>query len=340
MGDGNHRNDTEDKGLFSNLAAYAAGAGHYPRPPAYPPQGAYPPSPYPPQGAYPPPPYPPQGYPSHGYPPHGYSPQGYPPPVGYPPAGYAPAGYPPPAYPPPGGYPPSGYPGPSHSGHGSGMGAALAGGAAVAAAAYGAHHLAHGGYHHQGGFFGHHGKFKHGKFGKRWKHHGMFGKHADCRRWLSDSINGEVKSDSINGEVFSWLDGFPDESVMYICFGSQKVLKKAQMEALANGIDWSGVRFIWVAKPLTAEQLAEGFGSVLEGFEQRQSVVLHWNHKGGALQAYLNWRVNRFKVFKKAQMEALANGLDRSGVPFIWVAMPLNAEQLAKGFGSLLEGFE
>ncbi|CAA3026185.1 Hypothetical predicted protein [Olea europaea subsp. europaea] len=87
-------------------------------------------------------------------------------------------GYPPPAYPPPGGYPPSGYPGPSHSGHGSGMGAILAGGAAAAAAAYGVHHLAHGAYHHHGGFFGHHGKFKHGKFGKRWKHHGMFGKHG------------------------------------------------------------------------------------------------------------------------------------------------------------------
>ncbi|CAA2967185.1 UDP-glycosyltransferase 89A2-like [Olea europaea subsp. europaea] len=78
-----------------------------------------------------------------------------------------------------------------------------------------------------------------------------------------------VKSDSNNGEVFSWLDGCPDGSVLYVCFGSQKVLKKAQMEALANGLERSGVRFILVAKPLTAEQVAEGFGSVPEGFEQR-----------------------------------------------------------------------
>lgn len=58
------------------------------------------------------------------------------------------------------------------------MGALIAGGAAAAAAAYGAHQLSHGSHHlGHGGFYGHpHGKFKHGKF----KHgkHGMFGKHG------------------------------------------------------------------------------------------------------------------------------------------------------------------
>ena len=68
------------------------------------------------------------------------------------------------------------------------MGTLLAGGAATAAAVYGAHQLSHGSHHlghggHHG--FGHgkfkHGKFKHGKFGKRWKH-GGFGKHK-FKRW-------------------------------------------------------------------------------------------------------------------------------------------------------------
>lgn len=75
------------------------------------------------------------------------------------------------------------------SGHGSGMGALLAGGAAAAASAYGAHHMAHGMHHFgHGTFFGHgkfkHGKFKRGKFGKRWKH-GIFGKHKGFgfKRW-------------------------------------------------------------------------------------------------------------------------------------------------------------
>lgn len=106
MGGGEDRPPNEqDKGLFSNLAGYAAAAGHF-RPPhgVYPPQGGYPyPSPgggggYPPAG-YPPP----GGY--GGYPPPGGG--GYPPQGGYPSHGYPPTGYP------PAGYPPSGYPGPS-----------------------------------------------------------------------------------------------------------------------------------------------------------------------------------------------------------------------------------
>ena len=61
-------------------------------------------------------------------------------------------------------------------GHGPGIGTLIAGGAAAAAAVYGAHQLSHGAHHlSHGGFYGHHhGKFKHGKFGK----HGMFGKHG------------------------------------------------------------------------------------------------------------------------------------------------------------------
>ncbi|KAI8562949.1 hypothetical protein RHMOL_Rhmol03G0075600 [Rhododendron molle] len=171
MGGGNdNRDESNDKGLFSHLAGYAA--GHYP--PSY---GAYPPPPgYPSQG-YPPQGYPPAAYPPNaGYPPHGgYPPAGYPPPGGYPSAPYPPqGGYPSSPYPPPGGYPPAGYPGPSashHSGHGPGMGALIAGGAAAAAAAYGAHQLSHGSHHlGHGGFSGHHhGKFKHGKF-KHGKH--------------------------------------------------------------------------------------------------------------------------------------------------------------------------
>lgn len=93
-----HDNESADKGLFSSLAGYAAGAagGHYP-----------PSAPYAPHG------YPPQPYPSHSQPPGGYPPAGYPPPGGYPPSGYPPSGYPPAGYPPPGGYPPAAYPGPS-----------------------------------------------------------------------------------------------------------------------------------------------------------------------------------------------------------------------------------
>lgn len=71
-------------------------------------------------------------------------------------------------------------------------GGMLAGGAAAAVAAYGAHHLMHSRPHgHFGhhGHYGHHGKFKHGKFkhGKFGKH-GMFGKHKRWK-WFIASTN-------------------------------------------------------------------------------------------------------------------------------------------------------
>lgn len=63
-------------------------------------------------------------------------------------------------------------------GHGHGMGG-MGGLLAGAAAAYGAHHLVH------ARPFGYgHGKFKHGKFGKRWKHGGKFMRFKKWKWWI------------------------------------------------------------------------------------------------------------------------------------------------------------
>ncbi|WMV28044.1 hypothetical protein MTR67_021429 [Solanum verrucosum] len=79
------------------------------------------------------------------------------------------------------------------------------------------------------------------------------------------------KSYEANEKVFTWLDECPKESVLYVAFGSQKLLTKAQMEALTIGLEKSGVRFILVVKQLTAQQDEQGFGSVPQGFEERVS---------------------------------------------------------------------
>nr|GMD21112.1 UDP-glycosyltransferase 89A2-like [Ipomoea batatas] len=42
--------------------------------------------------------------------------------------------------------------------------------------------------------------------------------------------------------LFSWLDGCPDESVLYVAFGSQKLMKKPQLEALSIGLE----KRLWV----------------------------------------------------------------------------------------------
>lgn len=74
---------------------------------------------------------------------------------------------------------------------------------------------------------------------------------------------------SSNAALMAWLDGCPDGSVLYACFGSQKLLKKSCAEALASGLERSGSRFVWVVKPATPEQLADGYGAVPDGFEGR-----------------------------------------------------------------------
>ncbi|KAL3644607.1 hypothetical protein CASFOL_009787 [Castilleja foliolosa] len=100
-------------------------------------------------------------------------------------------------------------------------------------------------------------------------------------------VDGLRGSDDDDGGVISWLDQWNDGSVLYVCFGSQKLLKKAQMEALAVGLERSGIRFVWVVKTLTAQQVADGYGSVPEGFEGRVSdrgfVVKGWAQQAGIL---------------------------------------------------------
>lgn len=74
-----------------------------------------------------------------------------------------------------------------------------------------------------------------------------------------------------NNGIMQWLDQCPDGSVLYVCFGSQKILKQAQVDALAIGLEQSGVHFIWVVRPITAQQLADGYGTLPDGFEKRVS---------------------------------------------------------------------
>ncbi|PPS01442.1 hypothetical protein GOBAR_AA19243 [Gossypium barbadense] len=114
---------------------------------------------------------------------------------------------------------------------------------------------------------------------------------ANTKSWGSVS--------EMNDQVLTWLDRCPDGSVVYVCFGSQKLLRKEQIEALANGLEKSGTRFIWVVKSGTTQQQVEGFGVVPYGFEQRTAgqglVIKGWapqvlvlNHKvvGGFLSLW------------------------------------------------------
>eukprot|EP00262_Sarcandra_glabra_P010507 TRINITY_DN2579_c0_g1_i1.p1 TRINITY_DN2579_c0_g1~~TRINITY_DN2579_c0_g1_i1.p1 ORF type:complete len:476 (+),score=29.59 TRINITY_DN2579_c0_g1_i1:61-1488(+) len=73
------------------------------------------------------------------------------------------------------------------------------------------------------------------------------------------------------GDVMTWLDKWAERSVVYLCFGSQVVLTRRQMDELAAGLERSGVPFIWCVKePTTGHGVGE-YGVVPTGFDDRMA---------------------------------------------------------------------
>ncbi|GER37103.1 UDP-glycosyltransferase 1 [Striga asiatica] len=72
-------------------------------------------------------------------------------------------------------------------------------------------------------------------------------------------------------EIHTWLDSFGDNTVVYICFGSQAVLTNDQMRELTRGLEKSGVKFILSVKSPTRGHAngGEDLGSIPSGFEAR-----------------------------------------------------------------------
>ncbi|XP_057751274.1 UDP-glycosyltransferase 89A2-like [Arachis stenosperma] len=103
-------------------------------------------------------------------------------------------------------------------------------------------------------------------------HSRVFGVGPLCLIGVGGGFNRVDRSPNTgSGNVLEWLDGCEEDgSVLYVCFGSQKLLRKELMEALAAGLERSGTRFVWVVKEATtAEHVEKGYGSVPDGFEDR-----------------------------------------------------------------------
>ncbi|XP_007045725.2 PREDICTED: UDP-glycosyltransferase 89A2 [Theobroma cacao] len=126
-----------------------------------------------------------------------------------------------------------------------------------------------------------------------------------------------------NDRVLTWLDACRESSVLYVCFGSQKLLRREQMEALAVGLEKSGTRFLWVVKTGTTRQQDEGFGVLPDGFEERvvgrglvirewapQVLILSHRAVGGFL-SHCGWN---------SVLEGIAGGV-------VVLAWPMEADQ-------------
>uniref|UniRef100_A0A0D3CPY9 Glycosyltransferase n=1 Tax=Brassica oleracea var. oleracea TaxID=109376 RepID=A0A0D3CPY9_BRAOL len=113
--------------------------------------------------------------------------------------------------------------------------------------------------------------------------------------------------------LMSWLDGCLDGSVLYICFGSQKVLTKDQCDALALALEKSMTRFVWVAKsdpiPNGFKDRVVGRGMVFRGWAPQVAVLSHV--AVGGFLSHCGWN---------SVMEAVASGT-------MILAWPMGADQ-------------
>lgn len=144
--------------------------------------------------------------------------------------------------------------------------------------------------------------------------------------------DGKSGGATSRGAVLTWLDNQPSKSVIYLCFGSLGLHSAAQLKEIAEGLERTGQRFLWVVRsppvqdkkarflrppePDLEQILPFGF---LDRTKDRGLVVKSWapqvavlNHESvGGFVTHCGWN---------SVLEAVC-----AGVPM--VAWPLYAEQ-------------
>eukprot|EP00262_Sarcandra_glabra_P010515 TRINITY_DN2579_c0_g4_i1.p1 TRINITY_DN2579_c0_g4~~TRINITY_DN2579_c0_g4_i1.p1 ORF type:complete len:505 (+),score=39.57 TRINITY_DN2579_c0_g4_i1:21-1535(+) len=118
-------------------------------------------------------------------------------------------------------------------------------------------------------------------------------------------------------DVLTWLDTCPNGSVVYVCFGSQFVLTERQVDALMEGLEKSGARFVWCVKvagegnvvPTDFDDRVAGRGLVIRGWAPQVEILTH--RAVGAFLTHCGWN---------SVLEGLATGVSL-------LAWPMTADQ-------------
>ncbi|KAL4566442.1 hypothetical protein LXL04_030557 [Taraxacum kok-saghyz] len=80
-----------------------------------------------------------------------------------------------------------------------------------------------------------------------------------------------------SSDLLTWLDNKPDDSVVYICFGSRTTLTEKQMDALTGALEISSVNFILCTKESDSgfEERVGDRGFIVKGWAPQLAVLRH-----------------------------------------------------------------
>lgn len=153
-------------------------------------------------------------------------------------------------------------------------------------------------------------------------------------------------------DVMAWLDKCEEGSVVYVCFGSEVLLKKRQMEELAAGLERSGAPFIWSVKVPTSVHTAGEYGVVPDGFEERVAgrglVIKGWapqvailEHRAvGAFLTHCGWNSVLEGLVAGAMLLAWPMGADQFQNAWLLVEEAGVAVQVCEGLETVPDSTE
>ncbi|XP_057779483.1 UDP-glycosyltransferase 92A1-like [Salvia miltiorrhiza] len=140
-------------------------------------------------------------------------------------------------------------------------------------------------------------------------------------------------------KCLEWLDSHPENSVVYVSFGSQNTISQSQMMALALGLEDSRRPFIWAIRPPAGFNSRDEFKPewLPDGFEQRKQglVVKSWapqleilcHRSTGAFLSHCGWN---------SVAESLSQGVPIIGWPLA-AEQGYNAKMLVEEMGVCVE---
>ncbi|XP_028756571.1 UDP-glycosyltransferase 708D1-like [Neltuma alba] len=126
----------------------------------------------------------------------------------------------------------------------------------------------------------------------------------------------EQKEEKSASSPLKWLDGQPEGSVVYICFGNRTATTREQVKEMAEGLLQSGYRFLWVVKlKMVDKEDDEDLEQVLE-----PEVVKKIKEKGLVVKTW----VNQGEILGHSSVGGfLSHGGWNSTMESIWHGVPL-----------------